>query len=115
MFLLVVVCLPAYSQSQPIPYQKGTIMAVERVPAKAYAAKRYTLLKEDAELYDISIRVTDHVYLCRWQTVAGDDKSWISGKEAQVRIEGNTLYVKRVSRNDAKANVLRITQADSHE
>jgi hypothetical protein len=57
--------------------------------------------------YEISIQVGDTVYVCRYLSHSDEDLSWIQGKEAQVRIKGKTMYVKKVTGKEAQATILR--------
>jgi hypothetical protein len=61
--------------------------------------------------YEISIQVGDTVYVCRYLSHSDEDLSWTKGKEGQVRVKGKTMYVKKVTGQEAQATILRTTKA----
>jgi hypothetical protein len=69
-------------------------------------------LKTDVLDHDVSIQVGDTVYVCSYHAQSGQELSWLQGKDVQVRIKGKVIYVKRPSKKDAQARIVRTTKAD---
>jgi hypothetical protein len=78
------------------------------IPAREAQTRRWA---SQVDKYEISIQVGDTVYVCRYQSRSDEDLSWIQGKEAQVRIKGKTMYVKKVTGKEAEATILRTAKA----
>jgi hypothetical protein len=109
--LVCAACVPAAAQSQTPQYENGKILSVKKLPGPASAGGTDAPVASPVEEYDISIQVGDMVYLCRYMSHSDQDLSWIEGKEAQVRIKGNTMYAKRPTGKEAQANIRRRTKA----
>jgi hypothetical protein len=113
-FLVVLACaacIPAGAQSQATQYQDGKIIAVNKLPGHSGSGGADAPVASQVDKYEISIQVGDTVYVCRYLSHSDEDLSWTKGKEGQVRVKGKTMYVKKVTGQEAQATILRTTKA----
>lgn len=98
-------CLSAFAQSNSPQYEAGKILSVKKLSSPTSSGAD-AALRSNVDKYDVSIQVGDTVYVCRYSVMEGADMSWLQGKEAQVRIKGKTMYVKRLTGGEAKASIV---------
>jgi hypothetical protein len=112
--LVCVVCLPAFTQSQAQSYQAATIVKVEQLPDTGSTRGTDAPMKSAVHDYNASMQVGDTVYVCHYHAHNGQESSWLQGlegKDAQVRIKGKVMYVKRATGKDEKATIVNTTKA----
>jgi hypothetical protein len=106
--------MPTLAQSPNTQYETGKIVAVTKLPA-AHAnnsgGAADAPVASEVDDYKISIQVGDTVYVCRYTSHSDQDLSWIQGKEAEVRIKGKTMYVKRATGKEAQAGIVSKSKA----
>lgn len=95
--LVCAACVPAFTQSHTTTYETGKIIKVKKLPAPASTGGTEAPVIENAQDWEISIQVDNTVYVGEYTSHREFDYSWAEGKEAQVRIKGKTLYVKRAN------------------
>jgi co-chaperonin GroES (HSP10) len=103
------------AQSKAAEYQQGKIVAVQKLPSQSSSTGDPTdaPLADPVDKYHISIQVGDTVYVCSYDAAKGDDKSWLTGKEREVRIKGKTMYVKRPTGGEATLHIVRTTKSNT--
>jgi hypothetical protein len=110
--LVCAVCLPAVAQSQNPQYESGKIIAVNKLPAvHTNSGSADEPVPSGVDEYKISIQVGDTVYVCRYSSHSDQDLAWIEGKEAQVRVKGKTMYVRKATGKEAQASIVSRTKA----
>jgi len=95
--LVCAACVSAFTQSKVPQYQTGKIIKVKKLPPRDTSPGQVDKPTENAQAWEISIQVDNIVYLCEYTSIRELDYSWAEGKQAQVRIKGRTLYVKRAN------------------
>src|SRR5258705_8709246 len=111
--LLCAACISAAASSQTAQYQSGKIIAVNKLPSHAGSGGTDAPAASEVEEYEISIKVGDTLYVCRYVSHSDQDLSWTQGKEGQVRIKGKTIYVRKATGKEAQASILRQTKAST--
>ena len=111
--LACVACVSAFAQSPATQYKTGKIIKVSKLPAPARQGGSDAPVIENAQDWEISIQVDNTVYLGEYTSHRGFDYSWAEGKEAQVRIKGKTLYVKRANGKEEGLYIRRKTKAST--
>jgi hypothetical protein len=100
------VCLPVFAQSKSHQYLKPKSVSVQKLESPI-ARGTDAILQPSTDRYDISLKVGDTAYACRYKVLAEQDLSWLSDKEEEVRIEGKVIYLQRANGSQAQASIVR--------
>jgi hypothetical protein len=112
--LVFVGFLAAHAQSNDADFQKGKIVAVEKVSSTGGpTTTRGTDAPSTSQVnhYNLSIQVGDTIYVCRARVQPEASFSWPEGKKVNVRVSGKTMYVKRSTGKITKFSILSTKKA----
>jgi hypothetical protein len=110
-FVIFAIGIPIFVQSQADAYQAGKIVAVDKLSDQQTAGGTDEPLTADVADYNVSIQVGNTVYVCRYQAPSSQEMSGLQDKDVQVRVNGNTMYVKKATGRDAKATIVQRDKA----
>ena len=107
---LTVTCVVvAYAQTSDSDFQKGKVVAVEKLSStggQASTGGTDAPSTPQVDRYNLSIQVGDTIYVCRARIQPESSFSWPEGKEVDVKISGKTMYVKRSTGKITKFSIV---------
>ena len=99
----VVVCTISVLGAQGTDYQKGKIVAVEKISKTVSSGTVEPQTTPDApppenrQAIKLTIELGGNTYVCRAETDTELELEWAKGKEVPAKVKGNTMKLKRAN------------------
>ena len=100
--LLFSFLLPLTFAADKTAYQSGKIVSIDKRAGSTPTGGSDAKLSSNVANYDVVINTGGADYTCVYQTSGDLDPTWAAGKEAEMRVKGKTIYVKRAAGSDAE-------------
>jgi hypothetical protein len=97
--LLSLVASSALAFAQASDFQTGKVVAVDKVESAAPSGGGTDApVPANKQRYNVRIQLGDMVYVCRVETIQESDlQEWAQGRDVQAKVQGKTMFVKRVT------------------
>jgi hypothetical protein len=104
---VLALCVVVNSQSLNVQYQEAKIVDVHKLPAPSPGRGTDAPPRQGVDQYEVTMQVGNAVYTCNYEAAAGADLSWLSDKKRDVRIEKQSILLKRASGADEVCPIVR--------